>query len=76
MMDFKTFHLAQAAIAGIETAHLICKRQLHQEGVPVYGHTIQFFACALLLHPLKCDHISGPVKVLRLLANLKPGANP
>ncbi len=43
MMGFKAFHSAQATVAGIETAHLIRKGQLEQEGVPAYR---QFMALA------------------------------
>ncbi|MDP5211006.1 IS6 family transposase [Microbulbifer sp. 2205BS26-8] len=43
MMGFKAFHSAQATIDGIETAHLIRKGQLNQEGTPTYQ---QFMALA------------------------------
>ncbi len=43
MMAFKAFHSAQATLEGIETAHVIRKGQLGQEGVPAYR---QFMAPA------------------------------
>ncbi|WP_420831745.1 hypothetical protein [Bathymodiolus japonicus methanotrophic gill symbiont] len=36
MMGFKAFHSAQATIDGIETAHMIRKRQLSEENIPAY----------------------------------------
>jgi putative transposase len=35
MMGFKAFHSAQATIDGIETAHMIRKKQLSGEGFKV-----------------------------------------
>ncbi|TXL04005.1 IS6 family transposase, partial [Methylococcaceae bacterium CS3] len=43
MMGFKAFHSAQATIDGIETAHMIRKRQLSEEKIPAYK---QFMALA------------------------------
>ena len=43
MMGFKAFHSAQATIDGIETAHMIRKRQLSEENIPAYE---QFMALA------------------------------
>jgi putative transposase len=43
IMGFKAFHSAQATIAGIETAHMIRKRQLSEENMPAYK---QFMALA------------------------------
>ncbi|SMG63258.1 [similarity to] transposase [methanotrophic bacterial endosymbiont of Bathymodiolus sp.] len=35
-MGFKTFHSAQATIAGIETAHMIRTGQLSEVNIPAY----------------------------------------
>jgi putative transposase len=43
MMNFKAFHSAKATIDGIETAHMIRKRQLSDENIPAYK---QFMALA------------------------------
>ena len=43
MMGFKVFHSAQATIDGIETPHMIRKRQLSEENIPTYK---QFMALA------------------------------
>ncbi|MCO1336899.1 IS6 family transposase [Microbulbifer sp. OS29] len=43
MMGFKAFHSAVATLDGIETAHMIRKGQLGQEGIPAYR---QFMALA------------------------------
>jgi putative transposase len=43
MMGFKNFHSAQATIAGIETAHMIRKKQLPNSLLPAYQ---QFIALA------------------------------
>ena len=43
MMGFKAFYSAQAAIDGIETAHMIRKGQLSEENIPAYK---QFMALA------------------------------
>jgi len=43
MMGFKAFHSAQATISGIETAHMIRKKQLSEENIPAYK---QFMALA------------------------------
>ena len=37
MMGFKVFYSAKATIAGIETAHVIRKRQLSDENIPAYN---------------------------------------
>jgi putative transposase len=42
-MGFKTFHSAKATIDGIETAHMIRKKQLSDENLPAYK---QFIALA------------------------------
>ena len=36
MLGFKAFHSAAATLAGIETAHMICKGQLAQTGISVF----------------------------------------
>jgi transposase-like protein len=36
MMGFKAFHSAQATIDGIETAHMIRKKQLSGDNIPAY----------------------------------------
>ena len=36
MMGFKAFHLAQGTIDGIETAHMIRKKQLPEDNIPAY----------------------------------------
>jgi putative transposase len=43
MLGFKAFHSAAATLAGIETAHIIRKGQLGQDGVPPFK---QFAALA------------------------------
>jgi len=43
MMGFKAFYSAQATLDGIETAHLIRKKQLSEDNVPAYK---QFIALA------------------------------
>ena len=43
MMGFKAFHSAQATIDGIETAHMIRKKQLSGDNLPAYK---QFMALA------------------------------
>jgi putative transposase len=43
MMGFKAFHSAQATLAGIETAHMIRKKQLSEDDIPAYR---QFMALA------------------------------
>jgi len=43
MSGFKAFHSAQATLAGIETAHMICKGQLADKRVQTYR---QFMALA------------------------------
>lgn len=43
MMGFKAFHSAAATLEGIETAHMIRKGLLRQEGVPAWR---QFMALA------------------------------
>jgi len=43
MMNFKAFHSAKAAIDGIETAHMIRKKQLTDENISAYK---QFMALA------------------------------
>jgi len=43
MMRFKTLHSAKATIDGIETAHMIRKRQLSDKNIPAYK---QFIALA------------------------------
>ncbi len=43
MMGFKAFHSAKATIDGIETAHMIRKKQLSEDNVPAYK---QFMALA------------------------------
>jgi len=43
MMGFKAFHSAQATLDGIETAHMIRKKQLSEYNVPAYE---QFMALA------------------------------
>jgi len=42
-MGFKAFHSAQATLDGIETAHMIRKKQLSEDDVPAYK---QFMALA------------------------------
>jgi len=36
MLGFKAFYSAKATIDGIETAHMIRKRQLSDENIPAY----------------------------------------
>ena len=43
MMGFKAFHSAPATIEGIETAHMIRKKQLSGNNIPAYK---QFMALA------------------------------
>jgi len=43
MMGFKAFHSARATIEGIETAHMIRKKQLSENNIPAYK---QFMALA------------------------------
>jgi putative transposase len=43
MMGFKDFHSAKATIDGIETVHMIRKKQLSEENIPAYK---QFMALA------------------------------
>jgi len=43
MMGFKAFYSAQATLDGIETAHMIRKKQLSEENIPAYK---QFIALA------------------------------
>ena len=43
MMGFKAFHSARATIEGIETAHMIRKKQLSGNNIPAYK---QFMALA------------------------------
>ena len=43
MMGFKAFHPTNATLDGIETAHMIRKRQLSDQNIPVYK---QFMALA------------------------------
>ncbi len=43
MMGFKAFNSAKAPIAGIETTHMIRKRQLSDENIPANN---QFMALA------------------------------
>jgi putative transposase len=43
MLSFKAFHTAQATLDGIETAHMIRKKQLSEDNVPAYK---QFMALA------------------------------
>jgi putative transposase len=44
MMGFKAFHSASATLAGIETAHMIRKRQFANNQLPAYQ---QFIALAV-----------------------------
>jgi putative transposase len=43
MLGFKAFHSAEATLAGIETAHMIRKGQLHANGLTAFQ---QFAALA------------------------------
>lgn len=43
MLGFKAFHSAEATLAGIETAHMIPKGQLHANGLTAFQ---QFAALA------------------------------
>lgn len=43
MMGFKAFYSAQATLDGIETAHMIRKKQLSEDNIPAYK---QFIALA------------------------------
>jgi putative transposase len=44
MLGFKAFHSASATLAGIETAHMIRKRQLFDQSLPAHQQFMQLAA--------------------------------